>query len=241
MTTRRTLFAAAPALAIPVPAASGLARAQNAPDASKTADFLFVQTAKAMVFDKSGGKLTLEGVSPVTLFFADRPERIAGNMKTTEVRAVLEQGQGQLPVGPAERGSIHPGGRAATAGGRSAAGPCSARRQPDLHCQGPAGRDARARPPTSRCSSTSSACRLHLFLMPVSRDAPIDEPITTEGNCSPTAGTETRQSKQSDTEFHGLTRSFTEKANSASLKALRRMCDTQARSANKNLLRENSV
>jgi hypothetical protein len=82
MTTRRTLFIAAPALAATL-AASELARAQNAPDSSKTADFLFVQTAKGMAFDKAGAKLTLVGVSPVTLFFADRPERIAGNMKTT--------------------------------------------------------------------------------------------------------------------------------------------------------------
>ena len=81
MTTRRTLFVAAPALAATL--AAELARAQNAPDPSQTADFLFVQTAKGMAFDKAGGKLTLEGVSPVTLFFADRPERIAGNMKTT--------------------------------------------------------------------------------------------------------------------------------------------------------------
>jgi hypothetical protein len=83
MTTRRTLFVAAPALAATL-AAGELARAQNAaPDSSKTADFLFVQTAKGMTFDKSGGKLSLDGVSPVTLFFADRPERIAGNMETT--------------------------------------------------------------------------------------------------------------------------------------------------------------
>jgi hypothetical protein len=43
----------------------------------------FVQTAKGMAFDRAGSKLRLEGVSPVTLFFTDRPERIAGNMKTT--------------------------------------------------------------------------------------------------------------------------------------------------------------
>lgn len=46
------------------------------------ADFLFVQTAKGMSFDKGAGRLTLTGVSPVTLFFTDRPERIAGNMST---------------------------------------------------------------------------------------------------------------------------------------------------------------
>jgi hypothetical protein len=36
-----------------------------------------------MTFDKSTNKLTLEGVSPITIFFTDRPERIAGHMKTT--------------------------------------------------------------------------------------------------------------------------------------------------------------
>jgi hypothetical protein len=82
VTTRRTLFIAAPAFAATI-AAGESARAQTAQDSSKTADFLFVQTAKSMAFDKTGGKLTLEGVSPVTLFFADRPERIAGNMNTT--------------------------------------------------------------------------------------------------------------------------------------------------------------
>ena len=30
-----------------------------------------------MIFDKATGKLTLEGVSPVTVMFSDRPERIA--------------------------------------------------------------------------------------------------------------------------------------------------------------------
>lgn len=45
-------------------------------------DFLFVQTAKAMTFDKASNRLTLIGVSPVTLFFSERPDRIAGNMET---------------------------------------------------------------------------------------------------------------------------------------------------------------
>ena len=78
MTTRRTLFVAAPAFAT-----LAAAHAQNAPDSSKVADFLFVQTAKGMTFNKAGDKLALNDVSPVTLFFTDRPERIAGNMKTT--------------------------------------------------------------------------------------------------------------------------------------------------------------
>jgi len=61
-------------------ALGGAAAAQDAPTGS--ADFLFVQTAKAMAFDTDQNRLTLNGVSPVTLFFSDRPERIAGNMET---------------------------------------------------------------------------------------------------------------------------------------------------------------
>jgi hypothetical protein len=79
MLTRRTFIAAALAAPI-VPRVSALAQAVNVP--VKQADFLFVQTAKGVTFDKSTNKLTLEGVSPITLFFSDRPERIAGNMKT---------------------------------------------------------------------------------------------------------------------------------------------------------------
>jgi hypothetical protein len=76
------LFAAVPALAATL-ASVNSAHAQGAPEPTKQADFLFVQTAKGMSFDKTSGKLTLEGVSPVTIMFSDRPERIAANMKTT--------------------------------------------------------------------------------------------------------------------------------------------------------------
>jgi hypothetical protein len=36
-----------------------------------------------MTFDKATSKLTLQGVGGTTLFFSDRPERVAGNMKTS--------------------------------------------------------------------------------------------------------------------------------------------------------------
>lgn len=75
-TTRRTLIAVC-ALAVS-PFALHAALAEEA----KQADFLFVQNAKGMTFDKSTNKLTLEGISPVTVMFTDRPERIAGNMRT---------------------------------------------------------------------------------------------------------------------------------------------------------------
>jgi hypothetical protein len=83
MTTRRTLFVAAPAFVASLASVKS-ALAQAAQQPPKPADFLFVQTAKGMTFDKSASKLTLNGVSPVTVAFSDRPERIAANMRTAE-------------------------------------------------------------------------------------------------------------------------------------------------------------
>jgi hypothetical protein len=75
MTTRRTLFGAVPAFAGSLASVKS-ALAQAAQEPAKQADFLFVQTAKGITFDKSASKLTLNGVSPVTVMFSDRPERI---------------------------------------------------------------------------------------------------------------------------------------------------------------------
>jgi hypothetical protein len=76
--SRRQLLAGGAALA--AAAATGPAFADDA--AGDQADFLFVQTAEAMAFDADQNRLTLRGVGPVTLFFSDRPDRIAGNMQT---------------------------------------------------------------------------------------------------------------------------------------------------------------
>ena len=76
MNTRRNLLAAAALVASTAPFRAALAQG------AKEADFLFVQNAKSMTYDKATGKLTLVGISPVTIFFTDRPERIAGNMPT---------------------------------------------------------------------------------------------------------------------------------------------------------------
>jgi hypothetical protein len=69
--------------------ATGLASALIVPGAvsaqdssGATADFLFVQTADSMAFAADQNRLTLHDVSPTTLFFSDRPDRIAGNMET---------------------------------------------------------------------------------------------------------------------------------------------------------------
>jgi hypothetical protein len=78
MTTRRSLLLGATAAA----ATAGFLKSRSALAADEMADFLFVQTASAMTYDKAASKLTLQGVGGTTLFFSDRPERIAGNMTT---------------------------------------------------------------------------------------------------------------------------------------------------------------
>jgi hypothetical protein len=80
MITRRTLVVAGSALAASL--SSPFPAAAQSSSSSKKIDFLFVQTAKSLAFDGVNSQLTLEGISPITLFFSDRPERIAGNMQT---------------------------------------------------------------------------------------------------------------------------------------------------------------
>jgi hypothetical protein len=50
----------------------------SAADQKEEVQYLFVQNAKGASMDKE--KLTLKDVSPTVIFFADRPERIAGHM-----------------------------------------------------------------------------------------------------------------------------------------------------------------
>ena len=59
MTTRRKLLLTASAVA----ATAGILKPRDVLAADTMADFLFVQTADAMSFDKATSKLTLEGVS----------------------------------------------------------------------------------------------------------------------------------------------------------------------------------
>jgi hypothetical protein len=100
VTTRRRFIATTAAGASALAATSNAAFAQGKPDAPKTADFLFVQSAKGLTFDKASSKLTLTGVSPVTVFFTDRPERIAGNMKTTAFIPFWSEGKDSFKANP---------------------------------------------------------------------------------------------------------------------------------------------
>jgi hypothetical protein len=76
------------------------ASAQPKPQSPGEADFLFVQSAKGLTFDKATNKLTLTGVSPVTVYFTDRPERIAGNMKTSSFIPFWSEGKDSFKSNP---------------------------------------------------------------------------------------------------------------------------------------------
>jgi hypothetical protein len=52
--------------------------------------YLFVQHAHA--FSSQGNSLTLHGVAPATLYFSDRPERIAGHGTTEEMVRTWSEG-----------------------------------------------------------------------------------------------------------------------------------------------------
>ena len=106
MMARRSLMTAATLLASLL-VAPGLAWATQEParkaeakaeEAAKTADFLFVQNAQSIHY--ADGKLTLKGVSPTTILFSDRPERIAGHMATARFVPFWSKGKDSFLADP---------------------------------------------------------------------------------------------------------------------------------------------
>ena len=67
------------------------AAAEDEPGNQKT-EWLFVQNAQSVSLDD--GVLTLEGIAPTTLFFSDRPERIAAHGLTSEFVTFWAEGGG---------------------------------------------------------------------------------------------------------------------------------------------------
>ncbi len=62
---------------------TSLCKAQDKPKNQESSlQFLFVQSAKSFTF--ADGKLSLHGVSPHTIYFTDRPVRIAGHITVKE-------------------------------------------------------------------------------------------------------------------------------------------------------------
>ena len=96
MTTRRNLLLTAAAVA-----ATGAAmKPQLTRAVEASADFLFVQTANGMTFDKAASKLTLEDVGATTLFFSVvlKDPELSGRNLTYTVKLV----DGQMPEKGAE-------------------------------------------------------------------------------------------------------------------------------------------
>ncbi len=59
---------------------------------------MFVQTAQGMTSD--GTTLTLQGVTPSTLYFSDRPKRIVGHMTTADFVGLWGEGDNSFEEDP---------------------------------------------------------------------------------------------------------------------------------------------
>ncbi len=77
---------------------SSTAWAKTVIDESKNPKYLFVQTAKSGSFH--GKTLTLMGVAPSTIYFSDRPHRIAGHMKTQQFLDFWNKGNNSFSKTP---------------------------------------------------------------------------------------------------------------------------------------------
>jgi len=78
----RSMFAALAAVLALLPAATTAVEVPAA--APAMAQLLFVQNATGVEIGAGGKTLTLKNLSPTTLFFSDRPVRIAGHYRTSE-------------------------------------------------------------------------------------------------------------------------------------------------------------
>ncbi len=59
---------------------------------------MFVQTAQGITSD--GGTLTLHGITPSTLYFSDRPQRIVGHMATGDFVDLWDEGDNSFQADP---------------------------------------------------------------------------------------------------------------------------------------------
>jgi hypothetical protein len=70
------------------------------PDIEQLADqeSMFVQTAQGITSD--GTTLTLQDVTPATLYFSDRPQRVVGHMTTADFVALWGEGDNSFETDP---------------------------------------------------------------------------------------------------------------------------------------------
>jgi hypothetical protein len=77
----------------------GLA-AGGTPAIKQKVELLFVQNSRGVAIDKDKGTLALKGVSPTTLWFTDRPVRMAGHFSMKEYLATWEEGKDNFTADP---------------------------------------------------------------------------------------------------------------------------------------------
>ena len=83
-------------------------------DQLETEESMFVQTARGITSD--GATLTLRDVTPATLFFSDRPQRVVGHMTTTDFVELWGEGDNSFEADPpnAVLSFVEPGADAPT-------------------------------------------------------------------------------------------------------------------------------
>ena len=64
----------------------------------ETEESMFVQTAQGI--DSTGGTLTLRGITPSTLYFSDRPQRVVGHMTTEDFVDLWGAGDNSFETDP---------------------------------------------------------------------------------------------------------------------------------------------
>ena len=64
----------------------------------ETEESMFVQTAQGI--ESTGGTLTLRGITPSTLYFSDRPQRIVGHMTTADFVDLWGTGENSFETDP---------------------------------------------------------------------------------------------------------------------------------------------
>jgi hypothetical protein len=87
-------------LALCMAALPTLSLAAGTPAVHQKVELLFVQNARGVAIDKDKGTLTLKGVSPTTLWFSDRPVRMAGHYNMKEYLATWGEGAESFRTDP---------------------------------------------------------------------------------------------------------------------------------------------
>jgi len=95
---RATVWMAVLFLGMAVLPGAGLAA--GTPAVKQKVELLFVQNSRGVAIDKDKGTLTLKGVSPTTLWFSDRPVRMAGHFNMKEYLATWGEGAESFRTDP---------------------------------------------------------------------------------------------------------------------------------------------